>query len=92
MREEITVLTSEHITLGTTILLAIPFTYVKGSFEHVILLASEGPIETKKLLNSLAMTSLSVTIVLFMLNVNFLLESFPIIKRSIFQDLDKSIL
>ena len=37
------------------------------------------------------MTSLSVTIVLFMLNVNFLLEfleSFPILNRSIFQDLD----
>ena len=38
------------------------------------------------------MTSLSVTIVLFMLNHNFLLELleyFPIINRSIFQDLDK---
>ena len=84
-----------HITLGTTILLAIPFTYVKGSFVHVILLASVCPIETKKLLISLAMTSLSVTIVLFMLNVNFLLElleSFPIINRSIFQDLDQSFL
>ena len=78
-----------HITLVTTILLAIPFTYVKGSFEHVILLASVGPIETKKWLNSLAMTSLSVTIVLFMLNVNFLLESFPIINRCIFQDLNQ---
>ena len=43
----------------------------------------------------LAMTSLSVTIVLFMLNVNFLLEllaSFPIIIHSIFPDLDKSFL
>ena len=41
------------------------------------------------------MTSLSVTTVLFMLNDNFfveLLESFPIIERSIFQDLDKSFL
>ena len=47
-----------------------PFTYVKGSFEHVILLAKVGPIETNKLLNSLAMTSLSVTTVLFMLNDN----------------------
>ena len=49
-----------HMTLGTTILLTIPFTYVKGSFEHVILLANVGPIETNELLNSLAMTSLSV--------------------------------
>ena len=85
-----------HITLGTTILLAMPFTYVKRSFEHVILLANVGPIETKNLkINSLAMTSLSVTIVLFMLNDNFLLELldyFPIIDRSIFQDLDKSFL
>ena len=81
-----------HITLGTTILLAIPFTYGKGSFVHEILLASVGPIETKKLLNSLAMNSLSVIIVLFMLNVNVLLELleyFPIINRSIFQDIDK---
>ena len=41
------------------------------------------------------MTSLSVTTVLFMLNDNFfveLLESFLIIERSIFQDLDKSFL
>ena len=29
-----------HITLGITLLLAIPFTYFKGSFEDVILLAS----------------------------------------------------
>ena len=36
------------MTLGTIILLIIPFTYVKGSFEHVILLANVGPIETKK--------------------------------------------
>ena len=65
---------SMHMTLGTTILLTIPFIYVKGSFEHVILLANVGPIETKKLLNSLAMTSLSVTIVLFMFNDHFLFE------------------
>ena len=61
--------------------------FVKGSFEYVILLANVGPIETNKLLNSLAMTSLSVTIVLFMLNDNFLLELleyFPIINHSIF--------
>ena len=86
---------SMHMTLGTTILLTIPFTYVKGSFEHIILHANVGPIETNKLLNSLAMTSLSVTIVLFMLNNNFLLkllEYFPIINRRIFQDLDKSFL
>ena len=41
------------------------------------------------------MTSLSVTTVLIMLNDNFLLElleSFSIIDRSIFQDLDKSFL
>ena len=42
-----------HMTLGTTILLTIPFTYVKGSFEHVILHVNVGPIETNKLLNSL---------------------------------------
>ena len=47
-----------------------------------MLLANVGPIETKKLLNLLEMTSQSVTIVLFMLNDNFLLElleSFPIL-------------
>ena len=41
------------------------------------------------------MTSLSVTIVLFMLKVNFLLEfleSFLVFNRSIFQDLDTSFL
>ena len=65
---------SMHMPLGTTILLTIPLTYVKGYFEHVILLANIRPIETNKLLNSLAMPSLSVTIVLFMLNDNFLLE------------------
>ena len=46
LREDITVLMSMHVTLGTTILLTIPSTYVKGTFEHVILLANVGPIKT----------------------------------------------
>ena len=50
LRDEIIVLMSMHMTVGTTILLTIPFKYVKGSFEHVILLANVGPIETNKLL------------------------------------------
>ena len=56
---------SMQVTLGTTILLTIPFRYDKGSLEHVILLANVGHIETNKLLNSLAITSLLVTILLF---------------------------
>ena len=84
-REDITFLMSMHVTLETTILLTISFTYVNGSFEHVILLAYAGLIETKKVLNSLAMSSLSVTILLLILNDNFrfeLLDSIPINNHS----------
>ena len=57
-----------------TMLFIILSTYDIGSTEHVIVSANAGPIETKTLLNSLAIVRLSFTVSLLIVNFILLFE------------------